>query len=218
MNLVGFRTFLVAIMGSFVVPLATKHGLTLTPDQQTWLVSGGMALLMVAMRLVTKTPAGQATPSSPAASPQAGFARLGLLIPLALLALAFIVAGSGCATVAKVDAAITSPAAQPYIEAAVDAAVATAEVKGVTALQINNAAKAALAADKGVAVSLATISGSVNTQLAKLKLPQKDQAAVAILEVAIDAAIDAKIGANPTIAKSQAAVADVLQALITATS
>lgn len=123
---------------------------------------------------------------------------------------------SGCATVSKIDAAITSPAAQPYITAAVDVAVATAETKGVSAAQINSIAKVALAADQGVGATLATISGVVNTQLAKLKLSPGDQAAAAILELALDAAIDAKIGKNPTIAQSQAAAADVLNAVIAA--
>ena len=150
--------------------------------------------------------------------PQAGFASVGLLTALALVAAVAACALPGCATVTKIDNALTSPAAQPYIDAAMLAAAATAETQGVTAAQINRIATAALQADKSTAATLATVSAAVNSGLAKLKLPAGDMAAVAILEVAIETAINAKVGANPTVALTQAAAADVLQSLITATA
>lgn len=120
----------------------------------------------------------------------------------------------GCSVLAK----ITAPTSQPYIVAAVDVAVATAEAKGIPAAQINAIAKQALAADSGTAASLAAISTLVNTQLAELKLPAGDLAAAQILEDALAVAIQAQIGANPNVAQAQAAIAAVLNAVIEATA
>lgn len=86
-NLIGFRTFLVAVMGSWIVPLAAKHGLALSPDQQTWIVGLGMGALMVVMRLLTKTAPGakpDVPPSGPA-SKQAGRSNVSFLIALVAL-------------------------------------------------------------------------------------------------------------------------------------
>lgn len=142
-------------------------------------------------------------------------------LALAILALALYGALHGCATfqadVQKVDKVVTSPAAQPVILAAMFAATATAETHGVTAAQLNAIAHQALAADQGAGATLSAVSGVVNAQLVKLKVPAGDQAAIAILEVALDAAIDVKLGTNPTLAQTQAAAADVFQALATAT-
>lgn len=191
-------------------------------DLANWILQGvSWAAGLVALHARVTSSVQPVTLSQGAAnakSSQSGRAHVGFLafvIGLALAGCAFL---PGCATVAKINAALTSPAAQPYIEAAMDVAVATAESKGVTAAQINSIATAALAADKSTAATLATVSGVVNSGLAKLNLPAGDMAAVAILEIAIDAAIDQKVGANPTVAQTQAAAATVLQALIAATA
>lgn len=128
------------------------------------------------------------------------------ILPLLLL-LQFL---NGCAT-------LGSPQAAPYIQAAVDIAVATAEAKGIAAVQINIIAKAALAVDTGASGTLPAIATLVDAQIAKLKLPAADQAAANILMAALQAAITAKIGSNKNLAAAQAAVAVVLNDVIAAT-
>jgi hypothetical protein len=139
-----------------------------------------------------------------------------VVIPFALLLLGGVLAGSGlsgCSVFSK----LTTPAAQPYITAAVDVAVATAESKGVPAAQINSICKTALAADAGTAATLATVASVVNVELAKLNLPAGDLAAARILEDALSIAIQAQVGANPNVATAQAAIANVLNTAIAAT-
>lgn len=121
---------------------------------------------------------------------------------------------SGCTTMQKVF----SPAAAPYVTAAVDTAIAIAEAKGVQAIQINRIAKAALAADSGAGASLATVTALVNAQMAKLNLPPTDLAAAQILELALTTAVQQQIGQNPSVAIAQADVAQVLNAVIAATA
>jgi len=117
---------------------------------------------------------------------------------------------------ASVQSFFGSPQAQPIVDAVVLVAVATAEQKGVPAAQINKVAKAALLADTGVAGSLAAISALVDDAIAKSGLPAADLAAAKILEVALSAAITAKIGNNPDLAQAQAAVAVILNSVIVA--
>lgn len=62
--LTGYRTIIVAIVSGVLVPLATKYGFTLTADQQAGIISGGMTLAMIVMRLFTKTPVGQSAPKN----------------------------------------------------------------------------------------------------------------------------------------------------------
>lgn len=136
--------------------------------------------------------------------------RLRLLaLPLAAIFL------SACASVSGF---FGSPTGETVIVASVDVAVATAEQKGVSAAEINKIAHAALAADTGTTATLAAVSTLLNNQIAKLNLPAGDQAAAAILEVALAAAITAKIGNNATVASTQAAIAVVLQDVIAVTS
>lgn len=134
------------------------------------------------------------------------------LIPLVLI----LPLLHGCATLTKIENAIGSPAAQPYLIAAADVAVATAEAKGVSAAQITGIAQKALAADSGTAASLATIAAVANAQIAKLGLPAGDVAAAQILEAALTVAIQAQIGNNASIAQAQSAIAVVLNAIIAA--
>jgi uncharacterized protein YceK len=134
------------------------------------------------------------------------------VVPIVLAAL--LLPLSGCATVSGWFA---SPASAPVITAVVDVAVATAEQKGVKAAQINAIAKQALAADSGLSATLATVAQVANVQIAKLNLPAPDLAAANILEIALAAAIQTKIGSNPSLAQAQAALAQVLQDAIAAT-
>ena len=132
---------------------------------------------------------------------------LRILLPLLLL--------SGCASVSGF---FGSPTGAAVIVAAVDIAVATAEQKGVSSAEINKIARTALAADSGTTATLAAVSALLNNEIAKLGLPAGDQAATEILEVALAAAITAKIGTNPSVASTQAAIAVVLQDVIAVTS
>jgi hypothetical protein len=145
-----------------------------------------------------------------------GTKALPVLLALSL-ALAVCASVSACATLTKADSAATGPAAQPYIQAGALAAVATAEANGISAAQINSIAKQALSADSGATATLAEVAAVVNAQLLKLNLPAADMTAAAFVEGGLEAAINAQVGANPTIAATQAAAADVLKAVISAT-
>lgn len=138
-------------------------------------------------------------------------------VTLKMLAMVLIPASfmlGGCATI---SGWLGTPTGQAVAAAAVDVAVATAEQKGVPATQINAIAKQALAADQGTSTTLAAVAAVVNSQLAKLNLPPGDLAAANILEVALEAEIQSKIGINPSVATAQATIAGVLQEVITAT-
>lgn len=120
----------------------------------------------------------------------------------------------GCATV---EGLFASPAAAPVIESVVLIAVGTAESKGITAAEINKVCKIALAADSGTGATLATVAAAVNAELAILNLPAADLAAANILEAALSAAIQAKIGSNADVATTEENVATVLAVAINAT-
>lgn len=140
-------------------------------------------------------------------------AALGLLLALMLVG----VGGAGLTGCASVQSFLGSPTGTEVVAASVDIAVATAEAKGISAVQINTIAKAALAADSGTAATLAAVSGVVQSELAALKLPVADQAAADILVAALSAAIQAKVGTNTTLATAQADAAVVLAAVVAAT-
>lgn len=124
---------------------------------------------------------------------------------------------SGCAVLQKINTAVTSPQAQPYIKAGALVAVATAEQHGVSAAEINAVAKKALAADQGVGASLAAVQAVLDAELIKLHLPAGDLMAIMIVEAEFNAYIQAQIGNDPTLAGAQAAAADIFQAVIAAT-
>jgi len=143
----------------------------------------------------------------------------------AVLLCLLVLTGAGCASnpavnssVSQAATVVTSAQAQPIITAAADVAVATAEAHGISATQINSIASQALAADSGTAASLAEVGTLVNQQLAKLNLPPADLAAAQVVEIALGAAIQAQVGNNATAAQTQAAVADILKAIIAATA
>jgi hypothetical protein len=181
------------------------------PGKGTVIAAGATVLLTAINHL--QALAANSTTTLPA--PSAGTTVKSLApFALVLLGAGLAISGlSGCSLFSK----LTTPAAQPYITAAVDVAVATAESKGIPSAQINSICKTALAADQGTAATLATVAAVVNAELARLNLPPGDLAAAQILEDALSVAIQAQVGANPKVATAQAAIANVLSAAITAT-
>lgn len=121
---------------------------------------------------------------------------------------------SGCSTV---ESTLTSPKSAPYVQAAVDVAIATAESKGISAAQINTIAHQALIADQGAGATLAAVSSIVQAQIAKLRLTAADQAAADIVLAALSASIQTQLQANPTLAQAQTAAAVVINDVIAAT-
>lgn len=132
---------------------------------------------------------------------------------VALTAMLIGVILSGCSVMQK----LTTPAAQPYIQAAVLVGVTTAETKGISAVQINQICKTALAADQGAGATLQVIASVINTELAKLNLPAGDMAAIQLVEVGIGAYIQQAVGQNANVAQFQATVAQFLNVAIQAT-
>jgi hypothetical protein len=147
--------------------------------------------------------------------PSAGsVAKLHLVTILAagLLALSML---SGCASL---SAKVTAPSSQPYVTDAANTAVLIAESQGITAAQINAVAQKALAADSGTTATLATVSSVINAQLAKLSLSPIEALAVSALESGLTAGINQQLQSNTSVAQVQAAIADVLNAVIKATT
>lgn len=145
-------------------------------------------------------------------------------VKLALACMLFIplaVTLQGCAQLTaftqKATAAVTSPQAQPFVKAGALAAVTAAEQHGVSAQQINSVAKQALAADQGAGASLAAVKAVLDRELVKLNLPAGDVLAIVIVESEFNAYVQAQIGQDPTLAKAQAAAADIFQAVIDST-
>ena len=165
--------------------------------------------LVAFVHQVTGTPASTDS-AAPPTSKQSGHARVAMLV--AVVGLVGLIAG--CASIEKF---FGTPTGEAVVLASVDVAVATAEQKGVSAAKINAIAKTALAADTGVSGTLSALSALVNAEIVKLNLPAGDQAAADILEAALGAVIQTKLQGNAALASTQAAVADVLNAVIVAT-
>ena len=142
MNLVGFRTVLVAIIGGPVAAWSVKYlGAQLDPATQTWIVTAIMTGLMVLMRLVTKTPiaTSASSTSSTSSTPPAAAALLPLLLLLPLFA--------GCAampvTNTVADAAqLNTTAITTAVSLANSGAINSSELSKV--LGVTNAVEAAL--------------------------------------------------------------------------
>jgi hypothetical protein len=126
-------------------------------------------------------------------------------------------AAGGLTGCAQVQSFLGSPTGVEVVTAAVDIAVATAEAKGISAVQINTIAKKAVAANSSATATLAAVSAVVQSEVQALHLPAADQAAADILISALSAAIQAKVGSNTTLATVQADAAVVLQAVVVAT-
>lgn len=132
MNLTGFRTFIVMVMGGTIAPWLANHGLTLTPDQQTWFVGLVMAGLGILMRLFTRTPPGKATPVSPIAVP---------IVLLLLSCLLAVPALSACTTLSFDETLASGYATYTTVEAAADAAYVAGTLPRDQALQARAMAK-----------------------------------------------------------------------------
>jgi hypothetical protein len=139
------------------------------------------------------------------------FHRKLLFIPLA----AVLLCSASCATI---EGWFGNPSTAQYIQDAVDIAVLVASTEGVSAAEINTAARAALAADNGAVSTLAALGALLEKEFAKLKLPAGAQNAINILIAAISGALAGKIGNNTTVQQAQAIIADVLNDIISATS
>lgn len=134
-----------------------------------------------------------------------------LVLPLA----AVLLFSSGCATI---SGWFSTPTTAQYIQDAVDIAVLVASTQGVSASMLNAIAKTALAADNGAVSTLAELQVLLSKEVAKLKLPVNDQAAINIFIAALSGALAAKIQASTTVQQAQAIIADVLNDLIAATA
>lgn len=139
--------------------------------------------------------------------------KLLILLPLLLL--------SACAGLA----AFIAPAAQPFEQAAVTVAVASAvgtnpATQGARANQISGIAAQLLSIDNGATATLPLLESVVNAQIASLHLLPADVAVAQILTASLAAAIQAQITADTKGAISpnaQIAISTVLGWVITAT-
>lgn len=181
-------------LGKLAVGVA---GLIVFAANHAYQAGTGVAIAQAAVNATTKALSAVATPVA---------LILTLAIGLPLL--------QGCA---QVQSFLGSPTGVEVVTAAVDIAVATAEAKGISAVQINTIAKKAVAANSSTTATLAAVSAVVQSEVAALKLPAADQAAADILISALSAAIQAKVGTNATLATVQADAAVVLQAVVAAT-
>lgn len=94
MNLTGYRTFIVMLVGGTLTPWLANKGLNLTADQQTWLVGGVMATLGIVARLFTRTPPASDQPAPPSIQTRVPAVLLALFLVGVLLNLGVL---SGCA-------------------------------------------------------------------------------------------------------------------------
>jgi hypothetical protein len=142
-----------------------------------------------------------------------------LLLPL--LAAAVL---SACSTISN----LTTPAANPLVQVAVD--VAVAQVIGppgpsahATALKISAIAQKALAIDNGSSVAVAALEAGVNAQIARLSLTPADALAAQVLVQTVEQLIAAKLAGGTTATptgtvtpQTQVAIATVLNDVIQA--
>jgi hypothetical protein len=128
-----------------------------------------------------------------------------------IIAAMFAVSMQGCA---DIKSFISSPTGQTVLADAIPVAVMVAEGQGVPAAEIKTICAQALAADSGVSVTLATLTTDMNSTLSGLNAA--DKAALAIVEVALNSAINAKLAGNTTVQTVQAASATVFSSCVTA--
>ncbi len=164
-----------------------------------------------------KVPAAKAVP----APKQSGQAHVALLWVLAAVS---IVGVAGCSYLS----AVLAPAAQPFVLAAVDVAVAQAVTKEaagnaaqekIVAAKIKSVASQVLAADNSVTTTVATLEIDLNAKIVALKLPPPELAAGLTLAASIEAALTTYISTTPkgqVVATTQLAIADICNAVITA--
>jgi len=140
-----------------------------------------------------------------------------------LIALSLALVGlSGCATLGK----IVTPTVQPFLQVAVDVAVATAvganpATQKTNAARIKTIATEVLTLDTGTQVALSAVEAAVNAKIASLNLPPADLAAAQLLTATLEAIIQTKLqgsAAGTVTQTTQVAIADVVNDVISATS
>jgi hypothetical protein len=242
-------TLFTAVVGYVGVPLLGKIGLTLTAAQLQTLevaVFGGAvgvvhyfetlfkqknaaaaqtAAVQAAVANATQPAHAQSATVIDPLNPNAGVGGVVKMVPLFLaigMGLLAVTGLSGCATLAN----LFTPTAAPYVQVAVDVAVAAAvgtdtSTQQAKATKIKTIAQQLLAADSSTTATLAAIETTLNAKLVSLNLPPGDLAAAELLTNTLEAVLQAQL-ANPTTAAklgtAQVAVADILNDVITATS
>jgi hypothetical protein len=188
------------------------------PQPAVHTISTVVAIALIVYQQKPKAP--------PAPPPAAGFITPNFAAFLTVLALlgALVFSLSGCAYMAS----IIQPAAQPFVLAAVDVAVAqtvsnqagtdVAKQKAVAA-KIKAVAQQVLAADTSVTSTVATLEVDLNAKIVALKLPPPDLAAALALAASVEAALTTYIQTTPKgqiVSTTQVAISDICNAVITA--
>jgi hypothetical protein len=226
-------TLTTVLVTSIFAPWIAKHGFALTPDQTQGLtvfligaptavahwfetrIKQKKAATVTAAAVTYAADTGSTKPDPAVPAPPSTTAKM---IPLLIVAGAVLATGglTGCATAGK----FITPTVVTIEQGVADVAVATAVSKGIPALQIKTIAQQLLALDNGT-TALSAIEAVVTQKLIAMKLPPGDLAAAQLLTQSLTAAVTAKLStstAGSVNANTQVAIADVLNAVITATS
>jgi hypothetical protein len=214
----SWKVILAPLIGAFFSWLAGK-GLTVTPDQQTWLLAGGATVATWLGHLwnewtQSKATAMGANQQGGTGSVQKSFLLMVLLVP-ALLGISLGSLLEGCASLP------TNTAQQAGVSAAIDVAVGIAVQAGEPqgawaprAAAFEKAAKSLQAVNAAGATTLATLAADLQPFIAKLG--PADVLAANALVGALQPILTALLGSNPTAGNVQKDIALVLQDVITA--
>lgn len=111
---------------------------------------------------------------------------------------------------------LNTPIGQATLQAIAQAAVTTAEQKGVSAAEIQKIAQAGLAADASASTTLTSVEGALNAEFQAFGLPAGDVAALQIIEAALDAAAATQLSGNATYQNVQVTLSAILNAVLVA--
>lgn len=209
----------VAAVGN-ALPYITPDFLKSIGLPQPWVhgISSAIAIALIIYQPKPAAPAA-APPAAPTDPKQSGRVTLAMLAMLTLTA-----ALIGCSYMSQ----LIAPAAQPFVLAAVDVAVAQAitnqaggdaTAQKAVALKIKTVAKQILAADSSVNTTVATLEIDLNAKILALKLPPPELAASLALAASLEAALTTYIQTTPkgqVVSTTQIAIADIANAVITA--
>lgn len=236
-------TLVTALISSYGIPLLTKWGLTVTPQVAAFINTaaiGGLTGLVHFFETFFKQRKVADAAAAPGATAASVASSAGIVVPLSSnagvggvvkmlplffavgLGLLAVTGLSGCATLGK----IFTPTAAPYVQVAVDVAVAAAVGTDSTtqvakATRIKVIAQQLLAADSSSTATLSAIEVVLNAKLVSLNLPAGDLAAAELLTNTLAAVVQAQLSNPDTAAKlgtAQVQIALVLNDVITATS
>ena len=214
---------LVSTLVSLAASAAAAKGFALTPDQTAYLTSAIVGVTATAAHwLGGLFHANRALPPPTAGSVRSPsiVGALALLIGLLMVSAAGL---TGCAEISK----LSTPAAQPFVQVAVDLAVARAvgtdpTTQQAQALKIKTIAQEVLAIDTGSSVPLSALEATVTAKIATLHLQPADAQAAQILVVTLGALVQQQIGSATTggavTPDTKVAVAQICNFVITATS